>query len=167
MKRNHFGHIDGADPNVLFSLRKTTPAFIGANKKRQARLTGNYSGSQSSFSEMVSKRARKICATETISGFVRSGPLWSIIGLHPDNVGHDAPVWSQILPSHNLIQGSDNNEHDTLEGHGKEYITGMVSAHPFTNLVQGSDSNEHDTLEGHEKEDITSTVSDPPFTNLV
>ena len=48
---------------------------------------------------MVSKRARRIYTTETISGFVRSGPPWSIIGLHPDNVEHDASVWSQVLPS--------------------------------------------------------------------
>ena len=94
-KRNHLGHIDSTDPNVLFSLGKTTFAFI----ERQARLTGNYSGSQSCFSKIVSRRARGICIKETISGFVRPEPPWSIIGLHPDNVGHDASVWSQILPS--------------------------------------------------------------------
>ena len=98
-KRNHFGHIDGANPIVLFSLWKTTPAFIRVNKERQARLTGNYSGSQSFSSEMVSKRVRRICTMKTISGLVRSGSPWSIIGLHLDNVGHDTPVWSQILSS--------------------------------------------------------------------
>ena len=85
--------------NGLFSLRKTTFTFIGTNNERQARLTGNYSESQSFFSEMISKRARRICTTEIISGFVRFGPSWSIIGFHLDNVGHDAPVWSQIFPS--------------------------------------------------------------------
>ena len=67
----------------------------------------------------------------------------------------------------NLVQGSDSNEHDALESHGKEDITGMVSDFSFTNLVQGSDSNEHDALECHGKEDITGTVSDPSFTNFV
>ena len=28
------------------------------------------------------------------NGFLGSGPLWSIIDLHQDNVGHDAPIWS-------------------------------------------------------------------------
>ena len=98
-KRNQFGHIDGVDPNVLFMLRKTTPAFIWANKEWQACLTSNFSGSQKSFSEMVSKKARMVYTTKTISGFARSGPPWSIIGLYLDNVGHDAPLWSQILPS--------------------------------------------------------------------
>ena len=37
-KRNHFGHIDGADHNFLFSLRKRVPAFTGTNEERQARL---------------------------------------------------------------------------------------------------------------------------------
>jgi len=38
-KRNHFGYVGGVDPNLLFSLRKTVPTFIGTNEKRQARLT--------------------------------------------------------------------------------------------------------------------------------
>jgi len=38
-KRNHFGHIGGVDLNLLFSLRKTIPAFTGTNEERQARLT--------------------------------------------------------------------------------------------------------------------------------
>jgi len=59
MKRNFFGHIDGADFNVLFSMQKTTPAFIGANKEWQARLTDNYSESQSSFSGMVLKESEE------------------------------------------------------------------------------------------------------------
>ena len=67
----------------------------------------------------------------------------------------------------NLIQGSDNNEHDVLESYGKEDNTDTVLDPPFTNLVQGSDINEHDALEGHEKEDITGMISDPLFTNLV
>ena len=74
-----FDHIGNTDPNFLFSLRKAVPAFTGTNEKRQARLTGNYSGSQSFFSEMVSKRVRKIYTKETISGFVRSGLPWSIL----------------------------------------------------------------------------------------
>ena len=54
---------------------------------------------------MVSKRARRNCTIETISCFVRSGPPWSIFfGLHEDNVGHDAPVWSQIPPSPILLK---------------------------------------------------------------
>ena len=96
-KRDNFGYIDEDDPIVLFNLQKITPAFIRANKEWQARLTDNYSINQSSFSKMVSKRVRMICTMETISGFVRSGSPWSIIGLHPDNVGDNAPVWSQIL----------------------------------------------------------------------
>ena len=55
----------------------------------------------------------------------------------------------------NLVQGSNSNEHDALEGHGKEDIIGTISDPPFTNLVQRSDRNEHDVLEGHGKEDIT------------
>ena len=34
-KRNHFGHIGGADPNFFFSLRKTVPAFNGMNEKKK------------------------------------------------------------------------------------------------------------------------------------
>ena len=49
----------------------------------------------------------------------------------------------------NIAQGSNSDEHDTLEGHGKENITDTVSDPSFTNLVQESDSNEHDVLEGH------------------
>jgi len=37
-KKCHFGHIDGADHNFLFSLRKRVPAFTGTNEERQARL---------------------------------------------------------------------------------------------------------------------------------
>ena len=36
---------------------------------------------------------------EDKTGFIKYGPPWSIIGLHSDNVRHDAPVWSRILPS--------------------------------------------------------------------
>jgi len=38
-KRHHFGYIGGPDPNVLFSLYKTAPAFTGTNRKRQDHLT--------------------------------------------------------------------------------------------------------------------------------
>ena len=37
-KRNHFGHIGGASPNFLFSLRKTVYAFTGTNEEGQAYL---------------------------------------------------------------------------------------------------------------------------------
>ena len=39
IKRNHFEHIGGVDPNLLFNLRRTVPALTGTNGKCQARLT--------------------------------------------------------------------------------------------------------------------------------
>ena len=38
-KRNHFGHIGGVDPYLLFSLQKTIPAFTRINEECQACLT--------------------------------------------------------------------------------------------------------------------------------
>ena len=38
-KRYHFGHVDGSDSNIIFSLRKIMPAFTGRNQERQAHLT--------------------------------------------------------------------------------------------------------------------------------
>ena len=38
-KRNHFRHVGGVDLNLLFSLRKTVPAFTGTNEECQACLT--------------------------------------------------------------------------------------------------------------------------------
>ena len=89
-KRNHFGHIGGADPNVLFSLRKTAPVFTGASDERQACLikgsvftlrgliigdlslwTGVYSGNQYSFLKMPLMKMRRFCSN-TISGFIKS-----------------------------------------------------------------------------------------------
>ena len=92
-------YIDGADSTVCFNLWKTIATFIEVNKKRQVHSIGNHSGSQSFSSEMVSKRAKEICTTKTKTGFVKFRPPWSIIGLHLDNVRHDAPGWSQIFPS--------------------------------------------------------------------
>jgi len=45
-------------------------------------------------------------------------------------------------PFTNIVQGSDRNEHDVFEGHGKGDVTSKVSDPPFTNLVQKSDSDE-------------------------
>jgi len=73
---------------------------------------------------------------ETISGFVRSGPPWSIISLHPDNVRRDAPVWSQILPSPILFKEVTATSTMHLKVTGKENITGTVLDPLFTNLVQ-------------------------------
>ena len=81
------GYIVGADSTIPY------------NRKQQVCLIDNYSGSQSFSLEIVSKRARGICRTKTKIGFVSFGPPWSIIGSHSDNVRHDAPVWSRILPS--------------------------------------------------------------------
>ena len=50
-KKNHFSHIGGADPNVLFSLQKITPIFTGTSEERQARLTR---GSVSALRELIS-----------------------------------------------------------------------------------------------------------------
>ena len=50
-KRNHFSHIGDVDPNFLFSLRKTVPAFTGTNKERQARLI---KGITSTLRELIS-----------------------------------------------------------------------------------------------------------------
>jgi len=86
IKRNHFGHIDGADPNFVFSLRKTVPAFTGTNEEWQARLIKDtasalwelisngrlslrtiiYSENRYSFSEMLSTKMRRLCLTGTI-----------------------------------------------------------------------------------------------------
>jgi len=38
-KRNHFEHVGGIDPNFLFSLQRTIPAFTSKNEERQVRLT--------------------------------------------------------------------------------------------------------------------------------
>jgi len=38
-KRFHFAHIGGTDPNVVFSLRKTTPVFIRKSQEQQAKLS--------------------------------------------------------------------------------------------------------------------------------
>ena len=49
-KRNHFGHVGGVNPNLLFSLRKTIPAFTSTNEERQARLT---KGTTSTLRELI------------------------------------------------------------------------------------------------------------------
>ena len=38
-KRNHFGHVGGVDPILLFRLRWTVPTFTSTNKEHQAHLT--------------------------------------------------------------------------------------------------------------------------------
>ena len=50
-KRNHFGHIGGVDFNLLFSMRKTIPAFTGTDEERQALLT---KGIASTLRELIS-----------------------------------------------------------------------------------------------------------------
>jgi len=103
IKRNHFGHIGSANPNVLFSLRKTSLVFTWTNEECQARLTrgllwlcegssrmgglslrtGVYSGSRYSFSKMLLMKMRKFCLTNIINSFVKSEsaassfPIWS------------------------------------------------------------------------------------------
>ena len=52
-KWNHFGHIGGANPNFLFNLRKTIPAFTGKNEERQAHLI---KGTASTLWELISDR---------------------------------------------------------------------------------------------------------------
>ena len=50
-RRKHFGHIDGDDPNFLFSLQKIVPTFTGMNEERQARLI---KGTASTLRELIS-----------------------------------------------------------------------------------------------------------------
>ena len=38
-KKNHFGLVSGVDPNLLFSLRKTIPAFTSTNEECQSHLS--------------------------------------------------------------------------------------------------------------------------------
>ena len=52
-KRNHFGHIGGVDPNLLFNLRKIVTAFSGTNEERQTRLT---KGTAFTLRELISDR---------------------------------------------------------------------------------------------------------------
>jgi len=52
-ERKHFSHINDADPNFLFSLQKTIPAFTGTNEERQARLI---KGTTSTLWELISNR---------------------------------------------------------------------------------------------------------------
>ena len=51
-------------------------------------------------------------------------------------------------PFTNIVQGSDYNEHDAFEDHGKGNITDVVSDPPFTNLFQRSDNNRESILIG-------------------
>ena len=50
-KRNHFKHVGGVDPNLLFSLWKTIPAFTGTNEEHQACLI---KGAASMLQELIS-----------------------------------------------------------------------------------------------------------------
>jgi len=50
-KRNHFGHVGGVEPNLLFSLQNTVPAFTGTNEEHQAHLT---KGAAFTFWELIS-----------------------------------------------------------------------------------------------------------------
>ena len=89
-------------------------ASIEVDMKRPVRLIGDHLRSQN-FCLM----ARKIR---------------TVLDTHQDIIGHDAPIRSWILLTH--------NEHGTVEGHGKEDITSKVLDPPFTNLLQRSDNNE-------------------------
>ena len=97
----HFGHVGRLEPNVVFSLRKMVPMFIGRDKERQARLT---QASSLTIRKLLSDRRLesdvrtllrnpdfffgdsikedKICMTEITSGSVKSEinassfPIW-------------------------------------------------------------------------------------------
>ena len=91
-KRNHFGHVGGVDPNLLFSLWKTIPAFTSTNEEHQACLnkgaasmlrelilardlspTIACSGNQCFFLELPSKRMTRFCLTGITSSSVKLG----------------------------------------------------------------------------------------------
>jgi len=99
-------HIVGAGTSVF-------AASIEVDMKRSVHLIGDYLMSQTSC-----PKARKISV---------------VLDTHQDIIGHDAPVWSRLLPDH--------NEHSAFEGHEKEDVTNKVSDPLFTNLVQRSENN--------------------------
>ena len=89
------GHIEGAGSTVLFNLWQAIAVFIETTSPFDRQSLRR---SELLFRNII-KRARGICTMKIKTGSVKFGPPWSIIALHPGNVRHDAPVWSQILSS--------------------------------------------------------------------
>ena len=126
------GYINGADSTIFSSLWKTI-AFTEANKRQQFFLIDNHSGSQSFSSKMALKRERGICMMRIKTGFVSFGPLWSIIGLHPNNIRRDAPVWPQILPSPILFKEATATSmmHLKVTGKGTSPVKSQILPSPI------------------------------------